>query len=311
MTTTVTASPESPLPSQPIAPVVNPATRPFYWAVRARSWENRSLYIAPLAAGCLGFIGFVMSTVGLPERRRAVLLLSDIAQQRARIEWPYDMVAVMLMFTSFIVGVFYCLDALHGERRDRSILFWKSLPGLGSHNGAFEAKHPARRSAATHLRCNRRDADTDVGLDGHAAVSQWPPAAHFGAAAVSPIMARAALRLHRDQTLARAALRLAVARLGLGAPRDVPLGCLADLAIAALEAMAFQSRYFLDFVKYRLFGGMSKAFAFNPNEKHPTVDFHQLTPGEYLTTPGLWLGLIFAAAVVVGIVHLRRSRGPL
>ena len=24
--------------------------------------------------------------------------------------------------------MFYCLDALHGERRDRSILFWKSLP---------------------------------------------------------------------------------------------------------------------------------------------------------------------------------------
>src|SRR5205085_5805305 len=30
--------------------------------------------------------------------------------------------------TAFIVGVFYSLDALYGERRDRSILFWKSLP---------------------------------------------------------------------------------------------------------------------------------------------------------------------------------------
>ena len=25
-------------------------------------------------------------------------------------------------------GLFFCLDALHGERRERSILFWKSLP---------------------------------------------------------------------------------------------------------------------------------------------------------------------------------------
>ncbi len=25
-------------------------------------------------------------------------------------------------------SIFYCLDALYGERRDRSILFWKSLP---------------------------------------------------------------------------------------------------------------------------------------------------------------------------------------
>ena len=32
------------------------------------------------------------------------------------------------MGTTFIVSVFYCLDALYGERRDRSILFWKSLP---------------------------------------------------------------------------------------------------------------------------------------------------------------------------------------
>jgi ABC-2 type transport system permease protein len=32
------------------------------------------------------------------------------------------------MLIGVIVGVFYSLDALHGERRDRSILFWKSLP---------------------------------------------------------------------------------------------------------------------------------------------------------------------------------------
>src|SRR5207253_6884880 len=30
--------------------------------------------------------------------------------------------------TGFIVGVFYCLDALNAERRDRSIFFWKSMP---------------------------------------------------------------------------------------------------------------------------------------------------------------------------------------
>src|SRR5205823_9810456 len=71
--------------------------------------------------------GFLVSTIGLPERRRAVLLL-DPAKARAAIEMPYNVAAMMLIFTAFIVGVFYCLDALHGERRDRSILFWKSLP---------------------------------------------------------------------------------------------------------------------------------------------------------------------------------------
>ena len=72
--------------------------------------------------------GFAISTIGLAGRRRAVLLLLNPALQRARIEEPYDLAAMMMIFTVFIVGVFYCLDALHGERRDRSILFWKSLP---------------------------------------------------------------------------------------------------------------------------------------------------------------------------------------
>ena len=47
---------------------------------------------------------------------------------RAAIELPYNIVAMMLIVTVFIIGLFYCLDALYGERRDRSILFWKSLP---------------------------------------------------------------------------------------------------------------------------------------------------------------------------------------
>ena len=35
---------------------------------------------------------------------------------------------MLIMLIAFLVGIFYSLDALHGERRDRSILFWKSLP---------------------------------------------------------------------------------------------------------------------------------------------------------------------------------------
>src|SRR5437773_404108 len=69
----------------------------------------------------------MISTYGMPERRRGVLLM-DLAKQRALIGEPYGVAAMMLILTVFIVGVFYCLDALYGERRDRSILFWKSLP---------------------------------------------------------------------------------------------------------------------------------------------------------------------------------------
>src|ERR1051325_10544093 len=102
-------------------------TRPFYWSVWRELWENRSIYIAPLSVMVVVLIGFMISAIGLPDRRREVLTW-DPAKARAVIEAPYDAAAMMIIFTAFIVGIFYCLDALYGERRDRSVLFWKSLP---------------------------------------------------------------------------------------------------------------------------------------------------------------------------------------
>src|ERR1044071_4859691 len=102
-------------------------TRPLYWSTCREVWENRSIYVVPLIVAAVELLGFAVSTNGLAERRRAVLLL-DPAKTRAGIETPYDIAAMMMILTVFLVGVFYCLDALYGERRERSILFWKSLP---------------------------------------------------------------------------------------------------------------------------------------------------------------------------------------
>src|SRR6266446_8010694 len=119
--------PEPPIESQTAAPTGISPTRPLYWSVWRELWENRSVYIVPLIVAAVQVFGFAITTIGLADRRRAVLLL-DAAHQRAAIEQPYDLAAMMMIFIVFIVGVFYCLDALHSERRDRSILFWKSLP---------------------------------------------------------------------------------------------------------------------------------------------------------------------------------------
>src|SRR6059058_1713688 len=83
-----------------------PATpQPFYWSVRRELWENRSIYVAPILVAIVVLFGFLVSTIGLPERRRQVLLL-DPAKARAAIEVPYNMAAIMLILTAFIVGVF-------------------------------------------------------------------------------------------------------------------------------------------------------------------------------------------------------------
>src|ERR1041384_6717117 len=103
------------------------ATAPFFWSVKRELWENKSIYIAPIIVAAVIVFGALISAGHLPERRRNALLL-DEAHRRAAIELPYNIVAMVLIVTAFIVGFFYCLDALYGESRDRSVLFWKSLP---------------------------------------------------------------------------------------------------------------------------------------------------------------------------------------
>src|SRR5450432_2955199 len=120
--TTSNAITEVPNKSSASAP-----TQPFYWSVRRELWENKSIYIGPLIAAVVIVFGFLVSIGHFPERRRAALLL-DESVRHAAIQLPYSIAAMVILVTGIIIGIFYCLDALYGERRDRSILFWKSLP---------------------------------------------------------------------------------------------------------------------------------------------------------------------------------------
>src|SRR5206468_12996485 len=116
--------PDTPTDSQPTAPA---STRPMSWSVWRELWENHSIYVAPLIVAGIILFGSIVSASHLPERRHNAMLL-DPAHRRAAIEMPYDIAAMMVMFTVLIVGLFYGLDALDGERRERIMLFWKLPP---------------------------------------------------------------------------------------------------------------------------------------------------------------------------------------
>ena len=122
MSTQSNAMPES-FDSQKIAPAAMSATRPLYWSVRRELWENRSIYIAPLIAAIVFLLGFFISMLSLRHRMHGVWPL-DSAQGRDVFATRYELAAALIMGTGLIVGVFYTLDALYGERRDRSILLF-------------------------------------------------------------------------------------------------------------------------------------------------------------------------------------------
>ena len=282
-------------------------TRPFYWSVRRELWENRSIYVAPLIVAIVVLFGFLVSTIGLPERRQTVLLL-DPAKARVAIEMPYNVAAMMLIFTAFIVGVFYCLDALHGERRDRSILFWKSLPvsdliTLLSKATVPLAVLPLVTFAIIIATQFVMLLWTSVLLMTHnmSPASTWTNVP-FLQGCLMLLYGLVAIALWHAPIYGWALLVSGWARRATFLWAVLPL-----LAIGFFEKITFGTSHFASMLKNRLLGFAPEAFAFNPN----SIDCPQLTPLKYLSTPGLWLGLIFATLFLAAAVRQRRYRGPI
>jgi len=90
---------------------------------------------------------------------------------------------------------------------------------------------------------------------------------------------------------------------------------LPPLAIALVEFIAFHTVHFGSLLRDRFFGFAPRAFNFMLPDGS-MIDPHfipisQITPGRFLATPGLWIGLIFAAAFLAAAVRLRRYREPI
>jgi ABC-2 type transport system permease protein len=62
---------------------------------------------------------------------------------------------------------------------------------------------------------------------------------------------------------------------------------------------------------HRLTGFAAEAFDFQGQHNPDIHSLSQLTPGRYLSTPDLWIGLAVAAAFIFAAVRLRRYRGPI
>ena len=110
-------------------------TRPFLTLVRRELWEHGSLIWAPLAMALMIIVvslvsGMVKGSVDidLGEDRPLPELFGDAEKQRGIFTLVMAGLVLPQLLVAFVVVFFYLLDCLFTERRDRSILFWKSLP---------------------------------------------------------------------------------------------------------------------------------------------------------------------------------------
>jgi len=113
----------------------------------------------------------------------------------------------------------------------------------------------------------------------------------------------------RACALACANLWLAAAGLRLGEAGGIFMGALPLLAIGVIEKLAFNTSHFAAMLENRLSGGGEEAFTMPGS--FPMDPMTHLTPERFLSSPGLWIGLAIAAALLAAAVRLRRQQGPI
>jgi ABC-2 type transport system permease protein len=300
--------------SQGIPPASLSATRPLYWSMRRELWENRSIYIAPLIGAAVYLLGYAISLIWLPRIMRQWSELHHM-DQRIKLAEPYAHAGMLITVIAFLVGIFYSLEALHGERRDRSILFWKSLPVSDLTTVLSKASVPlvvlptlvfVITVAVQWIMFLLSNAVLLVSGASHA--TPWAP----------PVFEMEVVLLYSVIVIAlwHAPVYMWLLLVSGWARRATFLwAVMPPLAIAVIEFIAFRTLHVGSLLQDRLFGFAAGAFDLKDKNGVP-IDAHfiplaQLAPGRFLSSPGLWIGLILAAIFLAAAVRLRRYQGPI
>lgn len=299
--------------------------RPFYWSLRRELWENRSIYIAPAAVALLVLVSALINVMRIPGDAIPFHRLLEISPEYLRLASIslYGVIAVILGITAGIVGWFYCLDALYSERRERSVLFWKSLPISDVTTVASKVLTGMvvvplialvvgmalylvlMLIASIVLMAN--DVNGTALFASSAIGESFVVHVYTATAAIlwsAPLYAWA---IFVSSWVRRATFLWAL---------------LPPAAIGLVEGLTFGTRHFVTMIGKRLSGGLEYAFVesaravdaeelrFEP-EHFPDSLFSLLDPARFLSQPGLWIGLVIAAIFIAASIWMRRYREPL
>ncbi|MCI0349131.1 MAG: ABC transporter permease [Acidobacteriales bacterium] len=305
MSTQSSTMPASPLHSPGIGAV--PPIRPLLWSVQREIWEYRSLYLAPAAVAALVVFGFLISTtVRVWEKSLRV----DLAQQPEKLVEPYNFAALLLMATSFVVAVFYSLEALYGERRDRSILFWKSLPVSDLTTVLAKFSIPVlfiplltfSITVAMHVIMLVMGSAALL-AQGESVTALWNQLRLFH---IWSVLLYHYLALHGLWYAPIFGWLLVVSAWA----RRVPIlwAALPVAVIAIVENLIYNTSYLGRILGNRMMGGADPV---TPAGSTSMDALMHPSPSELLASPGLWIGFAIAAAFLALAVQLRRYREPI
>ncbi len=105
----------------------------FFYLLKRETWEHPAFYVGP---GVVGLIILALTLTAFIQGGDHVgfdLIVEEASEEpREKISAALGLlmgsVAILFNVVFMFIFFFYLLDALYAERKERSILFWKSLP---------------------------------------------------------------------------------------------------------------------------------------------------------------------------------------
>ena len=297
--------------------------KPIQWLLRRELWEHRALLTTPAILIALILAGAVIGLVS--GNRHGMLHLEMLNEETSRALVTTSNLGIASLFAVVmpVVWLFYCLDALNAERRDRSILFWKSLPVSDLQTVlskivtvtvvapliAFAAILAAQLIALLM-------ATGVLAANGYSPWRLWAQPALLSTS-VAILYSLLVISLWYLPVYAWLLLISAWAR------RSATLwALLPPVAIIIVEKIAFGTAYFLHMLANHLGTGISIAFNTSSWRFHRDMSFNEgssdvgatllgaLDPYRLLSSVELWVGLALAIALIAVTIWLRRHREP-
>ena len=282
--------------------------------IRRELWEHRALWAAPLAVSALILIGAAFGRVNLPSNVTLPPHLARALFELAVLGFGFAQYVAM----SVLVWL-YATDCLYAERKDRSILFWKSLPVSDAQTVLAKA---AVAIVVAPLIVFVVTAVTSVlgfgiwslrGLSAPAPMHIWDTRAWIHVEANSLLAVLVG-------TLWYAPIWAYLMLLSAWARRNVQLWVILPPLVALIvEPIAFRTHYLTSILLYRLGGGwesslllsIERLFTNVPNSYAAAGAPPRLftrSPLHVFANIDLWVGLAVAAAFLFGAIRIRRYR---
>jgi len=283
-------------------------TRLIYWSVRRELWEHRWLYIVPLIVAAVFLAGVAFRITRVPLARVAGV---PAVPAHWTDEVGFDYVSFALMLAYVVLAVIYCLEALHGERRARGILFWKSLPVSDLVTVLAKASVPIVILPLLTFALIVLAHGLMLLIGCAVIMGQGANPSGLWLQASAPSMWLAALyhliTVHALYWAPFYAWLLLVSAWARRAPflwATVPV-----IVVLVIERLVLRTSAFANVLLSQL-GGGPQALPFPPPHEMPMQAPTLANLEAFLASPSLWIGFAIAAALLLAAARLRRHQGP-